>query len=77
MLERSRYLAASSASAYSMVSMVSNFGPLMPAGGACLSLTYLASERVVPGYGGGEHGSPPTHTHPHPPTPTRARVGVG
>lgn len=55
LLETSRpgYLAASSASAYSMVSMVSNFGPLMPPGGACLSLTYLASERVVPGYGGG------------------------
>lgn len=55
LLETSRagYLAASSASAYSMVSMVSHFGPIMPAGGACVSLTYLASERVVPGYGGG------------------------
>jgi len=55
LLETSRhgYLAASSASAYSMVSMVSHFGPLMPDGGACVSLTYLASERVVPGYGGG------------------------
>ncbi len=52
---RNRYLAASSASAYSMVSMVSNFGPLMPPGSSCISLTYLASERVVPGYGGGAH----------------------
>jgi hypothetical protein len=48
------YLAASSASAYSMIAMLSAFGPMMPPGSACVSLTYLASERVVPGYGGGE-----------------------
>jgi hypothetical protein len=48
-----RYLAASSASAYSMVAMLSAFGPMMPDGSSCVSLTYLASERVVPGYGGG------------------------
>lgn len=42
------YLAASSASAYSMISLVSEFAPLMPEGGACVSLTYLASERVRP-----------------------------
>eukprot|EP00961_Rhodomonas_salina_P083631 1123571-Rhodomonas_salina.1 len=41
------YLAASSASAYSMISLVSEFAPLMPEGGACVSLTYLASERSV------------------------------
>merc|ERR1711966_340543 len=55
LLETSRngYLAASSASAYSFVSMMQHFGPLMPPGGSALSLTFIASERVVPGYGGG------------------------
>jgi enoyl-[acyl-carrier protein] reductase I len=33
--------------------MVQRLGPLMPKGGSVLSLTYLASERVIPGYGGG------------------------
>src|SRR5258708_15423682 len=47
------YLAAVSVSAYSLVSLVSRLGPLLRPGGAVLSLTYLASERVVPGYGGG------------------------
>merc|ERR1711966_217588 len=50
---RAGYLAASSASAYSMISMVSAFGPMMPPGSSAVSLTYLASEKVVPGYGGG------------------------
>jgi enoyl-[acyl-carrier protein] reductase I len=50
---RAGYLAAVSASAYSMVSLVQRFGPLMREGGAMVSLTYLAGERVVPGYGGG------------------------
>lgn len=55
LLETSRagYLAAVSASAYSNVSMVQRFAPIMNPGGAALSLTYLASERIVPGYGGG------------------------
>jgi enoyl-[acyl-carrier protein] reductase I len=55
MLETSRkgYLSAISASAYSMVSMVQHLGPIMRRGGACMSLTYMASERAVPGYGGG------------------------
>jgi len=55
LLETSRagYLAASSASAYSFVSLVSNFAPIMNEGGACASLTYIASEKVIPGYGGG------------------------
>merc|ERR1712161_164223 len=54
-LETSRkgYLAASSASAYSFVSMVQQFGPIMNEGGSALSLTYIASEKVIPGYGGG------------------------
>jgi enoyl-[acyl-carrier protein] reductase I len=50
---RSGYLAAVSVSAYSLVSLVARLGPLLHRGGACLSLTYMASERVVPGYGGG------------------------
>src|SRR5690349_8055761 len=55
LMETSRggYLAAVSASAYSLVSMVARFGPLMRTGGAFSSLTYMASERVIAGYGGG------------------------
>jgi enoyl-[acyl-carrier protein] reductase I len=55
LLETSRkgYLSAVSASAYSMVSMVQHFGPIMRPNGAFMSLTYMASERVIPGYGGG------------------------
>lgn len=55
LLETSRqgYLAALSASSYSLVSMVQRWGPLMRRGGSFVSLSYLASERVVPGYGGG------------------------
>jgi enoyl-[acyl-carrier protein] reductase I len=36
-----------------MVSMVRTFAPLMKPGGSFLSLTYMAGERVIPGYGGG------------------------
>jgi len=55
LLETSRrgYLSAVSASAYSMVSVVRHLGPVMRRGGAFLSLSYLAAERAVPGYGGG------------------------
>ena len=55
LLETSRtgYLAAVGVSAYSLVSMVSRLGPLMRPGGSVVSLTYMASERVIPGYGGG------------------------
>ena len=55
LLETSRngYLAAVSASAYSLVSMIARLGPLMREGGAVASLTYMASERAIPGYGGG------------------------
>lgn len=55
LLETSRggYLAAVSASAYSMVSMVQRLGPLARPGSALVSLSYLAAERVIPGYGGG------------------------
>ncbi len=55
LLETSRagYLAAVGVSAYSLVGMVQRLGPLMRPGGSVASLTYMASERVVPGYGGG------------------------
>ncbi len=55
LLETSRagYLEAVGVSAYSLVSMVARFAPLMKNDGAFLSLTYMASERVIPGYGGG------------------------
>ncbi|MEO6778171.1 MAG: enoyl-[acyl-carrier-protein] reductase [Gemmatimonadaceae bacterium] len=55
LLETSRagYLAALSVSSYSLVALVAQLAPLMRDNGAFVSLTYLASERVVPGYGGG------------------------
>jgi enoyl-[acyl-carrier protein] reductase I len=55
LLETSRggYLAALSASSYSLVSMLQHFGPLLKSGGSVVSLTYLASDFAVPGYGGG------------------------
>ena len=55
LLETSRkgYLAAVGVSAYSYASMVQRLGPLVRPGGSFLSLTYMASERVIPGYGGG------------------------
>jgi enoyl-[acyl-carrier protein] reductase I len=55
LLETSRagYLAAVSVSAYSLVGMVRRLAPLMRPGGSFVSLTYMASERVIPGYGGG------------------------
>ena len=50
---RKGYLAAVSVSAYSLVGMVQRLGPLMRPRAAVLSLSYLGSERVVSGYGGG------------------------
>lgn len=50
---RRGYLSAISVSAYSMVSMVQRLGPLVRRGGAFLSMSYIAGERVIPGYGGG------------------------
>src|SRR3954465_12314778 len=52
-VSRNGYLGAVSVSAYSLVSMVQRLGPLMKPGGSVLSLTYMASEKVIPGYGGG------------------------
>ncbi len=55
LLETSRqgYLSAVSSSSYSLISLLANFGPFMNGNGSVLSLTYMASERAVPGYGGG------------------------
>ncbi len=50
---RAGYLAALAVSSYSLVSMVQRLGPLLRPGGNVLSLTYMAGERVVLGYGGG------------------------
>src|SRR5690606_33871337 len=50
---RRGYLEAVNVSAYSNISLVRNFGPLMRPGGSFLSLSFLAGERAVPGYGGG------------------------
>ena len=47
------YLSATGVSAYSLVSMVSRLAPMMRPGGSFVSLTYVAGERVIPGYGGG------------------------
>lgn len=55
LLETSRagYLDAVGTSAYSHVSLLRALGPLFRSGASSLSLTYLAGERAVPGYGGG------------------------
>ncbi|PKU79450.1 enoyl-[acyl-carrier-protein] reductase [NADH] 1, chloroplastic [Dendrobium catenatum] len=55
LLETSRkgYLAALSASSYSFISLLQHFLPIINPGGATISITYVASERIIPGYGGG------------------------
>ena len=55
LLETSRqgYLGAVGASSYSFVSLVQRFTPILRPDGAFLTLSYMASERTVPGYGGG------------------------
>jgi enoyl-[acyl-carrier protein] reductase I len=55
LLDTSRrgYLGAVSVSAYSFVAMAQRLGPLVRSGGSFLNLSYMASERVFPGYGGG------------------------
>jgi len=50
---RNGYLTAVSVSAYSNVAMVRTLAPMMRPGGSFLSLTYMAGERIIPGYGGG------------------------
>jgi enoyl-[acyl-carrier protein] reductase I len=50
---RNGYLASLSASSYSFISLLAHLGPIMNPGGSTLSLTYIASEKAIPGYGGG------------------------
>ena len=53
-VSRRAYLTAQSISAYSLVALTRAAIPLMEGRqGSVVGLTYLASERVVPGYGGG------------------------
>jgi len=52
-VSRKGYLEAVSVSAYSNVGLLQQLGPIMRPGGSVCSLTYMASERAVPGYGGG------------------------
>jgi len=59
LLETSRagYLAAVSVSAFSLTAMLRRLAPLMRPKASVLSLSYMAGERVVPGYGGGMSSS--------------------
>jgi enoyl-[acyl-carrier protein] reductase I len=50
---RKGYLSALNSSAYSLISLVSHFGPIMKKSSSILSLSFIASEKVIPGYGGG------------------------
>jgi enoyl-[acyl-carrier protein] reductase I len=50
---RAGYLSAVSVSAYSNISLIRHLAPLLRPEAAAVSLTYMAGERVIPGYGGG------------------------
>ncbi len=50
---RAGYLSAIGVSAYSLIGMLREFGPMLRPGASVASLTYMASERAIPGYGGG------------------------
>lgn len=50
---REGYLAALSSSSYSFISLLKYLGPLFNPNGAAVSLTYIASQKIIPGYGGG------------------------
>lgn len=52
-VSRSGYLTAVSVSAYSLLGMLQRLAPLMRPNASVLSLTFMASQRAVPGYGGG------------------------
>ena len=47
---RSVFKRALDISAYSLIALTRAAAPLMPAGGSIVALTYLGSEKVVPGY---------------------------
>lgn len=55
LLETSRkgYLDALSASAYSFISLLKHLGPIFNKNSAALALSYIASTKAIPGYGGG------------------------
>lgn len=50
---REGYMDALSASAYSFVGMAQRLGPSLREGGSMLCLSFIAGQRVIPGYGGG------------------------
>ncbi|MCC7003121.1 MAG: enoyl-[acyl-carrier-protein] reductase [Gemmatimonadaceae bacterium] len=52
-VSRAGYLAAIGTSAYSLIGMMQHLGPMVRPNAAVASLTYMASERAIPGYGGG------------------------
>ncbi len=49
-ISRSGFHTALDISAYSLIAVAQRFAPLMPVGGSIITLTYMASERVVPNY---------------------------
>jgi enoyl-[acyl-carrier protein] reductase I len=49
-ISRSGFHTALDISAYSLIAVAQRFAPLMPEGGSIITLTYMASERVVPNY---------------------------
>ncbi len=49
-MPRSGFHTALDVSAYSLIAVAQRFAPLMPEGGSIITLTYMASERVVPNY---------------------------
>lgn len=52
-VSRQAYLQAHSVSSYSLISMTRAALPMMREGSSVVGLTYLAANRVTPGYGGG------------------------
>lgn len=52
-VSRAGYLTAVSVSAYSLIGMLRAFGPMLRPNASVASLTYMAGERIIPGYGGG------------------------
>jgi len=50
---REGYLSALSASSYSFISLLAHFAPFMNPNSSALNISYLASEQIIPGYGGG------------------------
>jgi enoyl-[acyl-carrier protein] reductase I len=50
---RKGYLGAISASTYSFVSLLKHFGPNIAPGAATISMSFIAADCAIPGYGGG------------------------